>query len=197
MRHLSGSASAAALDTCWDPSRHGTPVGICRRNKYILIFCPTLEKIFPSFSLQVGAMAFFRKAGNVLGRAMNSHISQEIPSSSPSIFQAIRCMSSSKLFIGGLSFNTDDRSLKQAFNEYGEVSEARVIMDRETGRSRGFGFVTYSSIDEATAAIQALNEQELDGRRIRVDYANDRVRGYGGGGGFGGSYGGSNPREEY
>ncbi|KAK4395792.1 Glycine-rich RNA-binding protein 3, mitochondrial [Sesamum angolense] len=104
-------------------------------------------------------MAFFRKAGNILGRTVSNHINQEISSSKPSIFQVIRYMSSSKLFIGGLSYSTDDASLSEAFNKYGEVAEARVIVDRETGRSRGFGFVTYSSVEEASAAIQALDQQ--------------------------------------
>ncbi|KAL0442056.1 UNVERIFIED_CONTAM: Glycine-rich RNA-binding protein 3, mitochondrial [Sesamum radiatum] len=140
--------------------------------------------------LTVRPMAFFRKAGNILGRAVSNHINQEISSSKPSIFQAIRYMSSSKLFIGGLSYSTDDASLSEAFNKYGEVAEARVIVDRETGRSRGFGFVTYSSVEEASAAIQALDQQELHGRRIRVDYANDRTRGFGGGGFRGGNFGG-------
>ncbi|XP_075491249.1 uncharacterized protein LOC142529568 [Primulina tabacum] len=141
-------------------------------------------------------MAFLRKAGNMMGRTLSLHISQEITSSRPSIFQAVRCMSTSKLFIGGLSYGTDDMSLAEAFSKYGDVAEARVIVDRDTGRSRGFGFVTYASVDDASAAIQALDQQELHGRRIRVDYANDRARGSGGGGyqggGYGGGYGGGN-----
>ncbi|KAL0342431.1 UNVERIFIED_CONTAM: Glycine-rich RNA-binding protein 3, mitochondrial [Sesamum calycinum] len=151
-----------------------------------MFLCFTRKDVFMPF---VRPMAFFRKAGNILGRTVSNHINQEISSSKPSIFQAIRYMSSSKLFIGGLSYSTDDASLSEAFNKYGEVAEARVIVDRETGRSRGFGFVTYSSVEEASAAIQALDQQELHGRRIRVDYANDRTRGFGGGGfrGYGGS----------
>ncbi|XP_051114572.1 glycine-rich RNA-binding protein 1-like isoform X2 [Andrographis paniculata] len=134
-------------------------------------------------------MAFFRKAGSMLGRTMVAHTNHEISSSRSSILQAIRFMSSSKVFVGGLSYSTDDTSLREAFDKYGEVAEARVIVDRETGRSRGFGFVTYSSPEEASAAIQALDQQELHGRMVRVNYANDRTRGYGGGGG--GGYGGS------
>ncbi|KAL3824743.1 hypothetical protein ACJIZ3_020772 [Penstemon smallii] len=137
-------------------------------------------------------MAFFRKAANILGRTVSNHVSEELTVSRLSIFQAIRCMSTSKLFIGGLSYSTDDTSLMEAFNKYGDVAEARVIVDRDTGRSRGFGFVTYSSVEEASSAIQALDQQELHGRRIRVDYANDRTRGYSGGASFGGgSYGGN------
>ncbi|GMQ10920.1 hypothetical protein CsSME_00053729 [Camellia sinensis var. sinensis] len=139
-------------------------------------------------------MAFFSKAGNVLKQTVNKRINSEIFGSNPSIFQMIRCMSSSKLFVGGIAYSADDTSLREAFNKYGEVIEARVIVDRETGRSRGFGFVTYTSGEEASAAIQALDGQELHGRRVRVNFANDS---YGGGGsygnyGSGGGYGGNN-----
>ncbi|KAL2479163.1 Nuclear cap-binding protein complex [Forsythia ovata] len=135
-------------------------------------------------------MAFFRKAGNILRQTMSNHISQEISTSKPSIFQAIRCMSTSKLFVGGLSYSTDDSGLREAFSKYGEVAEVRVIVDRDTGRSRGFGFVTFSTVEDASAAIQALDQQDLHGRRVRVAYANDRTSGYGGGGGFrSGGYG--------
>ncbi|XP_050257530.1 glycine-rich RNA-binding protein 3, mitochondrial-like [Quercus robur] len=144
-------------------------------------------------------MAFLSKVGNLLRQTASKQISSEFGASKPSFFQAIRCMSSmssSKLFIGGLSYGTDEQSLKEAFAKYGEVVEARIIMDRETGRSRGFGFVTYVSSEEASSAIQALDGQDLHGRRVRVNYATDRARpsygggGYGGGGYGGGGYGG-------
>lgn len=137
-------------------------------------------------------MALFSKVGNILKQTVSKNINSELCGSNSSIFQMIRCMSSSKLFIGGVSYATDDTSLREAFDKYGEVVEARIIMDRETGRSRGFGFVTYTSSEEASAAIQALDGQELHGRRVRVNYANDRpprVGGYGGGGGYGDSGG--------
>ncbi|CAI9754093.1 unnamed protein product [Fraxinus pennsylvanica] len=140
---------------------------------------------------KVCAMAFLRKAGNILSRTVSNHISQEISTSQSSLFQAIRCMSTSKIFIGGLSFSTDDSGLREAFSKYGEVAEARVIVDRDTGRSRGFGFVTFSTVEDASAAIQALDQQDLHGRRVRVAYANDRTPSYGGGGGSYGSGGGS------
>ncbi|KAJ5945335.1 Nucleotide-binding alpha-beta plait [Penicillium verrucosum] len=93
----------------------------------------------------------------------------------------------SKLFIGGLSWNTDDNSLRQRFEEFGVVEDATVVKDRDTGRSRGFGFVRFSTDDEATAAMNAMNNQEFDGRQIRVDKATERAAGGGGGrGGFGG-----------
>ncbi|PPQ78884.1 hypothetical protein CVT26_011706 [Gymnopilus dilepis] len=82
-----------------------------------------------------------------------------------------------------LSWNTTDETLRQAFSDFGQVLDSIVMRDRDTGRSRGFGFVTYSSSQEADAAIGGLNEQELDGRRIKVNLANAR----GGGGGGGGS----------
>ncbi|KAF3122188.1 Ribosome-interacting GTPase 2, partial [Orbilia oligospora] len=91
----------------------------------------------------------------------------------------------SKLFIGGLSYGTDDNRLRQKFEEFGVVEDAIVVKDRDTGRSRGFGFVRFSNDDEATAAQEAMNDAEFDGRRIRVDKASDRSGGGGGGGGGG------------
>ncbi|KAK6362858.1 hypothetical protein TWF730_000311 [Orbilia blumenaviensis] len=99
----------------------------------------------------------------------------------------------SKLFIGGLSFGTDENSLRAKFGEFGTVEDAVIVKDRDTGRSRGFGFVTFSSEDEATAAQEAMNDQDFDGRRIRVDRAAERQSG-GGGGGRRGGYGGGGGR---
>ncbi len=80
---------------------------------------------------------------------------------------------SKKLFVGGLAWATTDDSLKAAFAPFGNVVEAKVICDRQTGRSRGFGFVTYDSEESAEAARQAMHEQTLDGRTIRIDTADD------------------------
>ena len=80
---------------------------------------------------------------------------------------------SNKLFVGGLSWDTDDNGLRDAFEPYGEIREAKVITDRETGRSRGFGFVTYNSPDDATKAMEAMNGASLDGRNLKVDIAQD------------------------
>jgi len=96
-----------------------------------------------------------------------------------------------KLFVGGLAWETDDSSLRQAFAAHGEVSEAQVVVDRNTGRSRGFGFVSFGSQEEAQRARDALNGQQVDGREIRVDIAaerseGDRPRGGGRGGYRGG-----------
>jgi RNA recognition motif-containing protein len=90
---------------------------------------------------------------------------------------------SKKLFVGSLSWNTDDRGLHEAFAPFGQVTEAVVITDRETGRSRGFGFVTFEDDEGADKAVAALNNTELDGRTIRVDVAQERDRNRGGGGG--------------
>ncbi|GAA5802313.1 Glycine-rich RNA-binding protein 4, mitochondrial [Helicostylum pulchrum] len=96
----------------------------------------------------------------------------------------------SKLFVGGLAWQTGDQSLRQKFEEFGDVVEATVVNDRDTGRSRGFGFVKFSNDDDATKAVEAMNDQEFEGRRIRVDKATDRASGGGGGGGYGGGGGG-------
>ncbi|RWW12241.1 hypothetical protein BHE74_00001765 [Ensete ventricosum] len=98
-----------------------------------------------------------------------------------------------RCFVGGLAWATDDRTLEQAFSPYGEIIESKIINDRETGRSRGFGFVTFRDEQSMRDAIEGMNGQNLDGRNITVNEAQNR-RGGGGGGGFrsggGGGYGG-------
>lgn len=96
---------------------------------------------------------------------------------------------SKKLFVGSLSWGTSDEGLRDAFAVHGEISEAVVITDRDTGRSRGFGFVTFEDDDSADKAIAALNGTELDGRTIRVDVAQAKERNRGGGGGYRGGGG--------
>ena len=76
-----------------------------------------------------------------------------------------------KLFVGGLSWDTDDNGLRQAFEEHGEVVEAIVIKDRDTGRSRGFGFVTFAEESAVAGAVSAMDGSNLDGRTIRVNEA--------------------------
>jgi RNA recognition motif-containing protein len=97
----------------------------------------------------------------------------------------------SKLYVGNLSYNTTGSDLEQLFGQHGTVQSAEVIADRETGRSKGFGFVQMGSDQEAQAAIAALNGQEHDGRQLTVNEAKPREdRPRGGGGGGGGGYGG-------
>lgn len=135
-------------------------------------------------------MAFFSKVGSILKQSVNKQINLTFSASNPSIYQALRCMSSSKLFIGGLPWAVDDSSLREAFSQYGEVVEARVIVDREQNRSRGFGFVTFASVEEASSAIAAMDGKDLHGRRVNVNYATDRApRQFGSGGYGGGGYG--------
>jgi RNA recognition motif-containing protein len=98
-----------------------------------------------------------------------------------------------KLYVGNLSYNIRDDDLQQAFAQYGSVSSAKVMMDRDTGRSKGFGFVEMGSDPEAQAAINGMNGQALDGRAIVVNEARpreERPGGFGGGGGSRGGFGG-------
>ena len=99
-----------------------------------------------------------------------------------------------KLYVGNLAYSVRDDELQQAFGQFGTVTSAKVMMDRETGRSKGFGFVEMGSDAEAQAAINGLNGQALEGRAIVVNEARpreERPGGYGGrGGGGGGGYGG-------
>jgi len=99
---------------------------------------------------------------------------------------------SSKLFVGNLSFKTTENELQDAFAAHGTVLEANLMMDRATGRPRGFGFVTMSTPEEAEKAIQALHGADLGGRALTVNIARPREERSGGGGGGGGrrDYGG-------
>ncbi|XP_068196584.1 cold inducible RNA binding protein a isoform X3 [Antennarius striatus] len=85
-----------------------------------------------------------------------------------------------KLFVGGLSFETNEESLSAAFGKYGTIEKVDVIRDKETGRSRGFGFVKYDNADDAKDAMAAMNGKSLDGRAIRVDEAGKGGRSKGG-----------------
>ena len=107
------------------------------------------------------------------------------------------------IFVGNLSYSVTDRDLRSAFEAHGQVASASVILDRMTGKSRGFGFVEMPNRDEAVAAISALNDKDLLGRNIRVNEAQPRESrpprrddrgGGGGGGGWGGNGGGGGRR---
>ena len=101
-----------------------------------------------------------------------------------------------KLYVGNLSYDVSSSDLEKMFSAHGTVESAQVISDRDTGRSKGFGFVEMESNSEADAAITALNGQEVDGRALNVSEARPREprRGGGGGGGYGGGGGGSRDR---
>ena len=101
---------------------------------------------------------------------------------------------SNKLFVGNISFNTTENDLQDAFAAHGTVLEANLMVDRATGRPRGFGFVTMSTPEEAQKAIAAMNGASIDGRNLTENEARpreERSGGGGGGGGYGGGRGGS------
>ncbi|MCC7147044.1 MAG: RNA-binding protein [Phycisphaeraceae bacterium] len=99
-----------------------------------------------------------------------------------------------KIYVGNLNFRTTEDALRQLFEQHGQVEESAIVVDRETGRPRGFGFVTMPNDTEAQAAIEAINGQEIDGRPLTVNEARPKTGGSGGGGGGGprrGGYSGS------
>ena len=97
----------------------------------------------------------------------------------------------SKLYVGNLNYATTDNDLRELFSAHGNVTSTAVIMDRETGRSKGFGFVEFASAEEGKAAIAALDGKEIEGRMLKVNEARPKESGgFGGGGGRGGDRGG-------
>ena len=105
---------------------------------------------------------------------------------------------SNKLFVGNLSFNATENTLNDAFAAFGTVTETNLMMDRVSGRPRGFGFITMSSADEAQKAIAGMNGKEMDGRALTVNVAKPREeRAPGGGGGGRREYGGSGGGRRY
>ncbi len=99
-----------------------------------------------------------------------------------------------KLYVGNLTYQVDSSQLEQLFSQFGTVQSAQVIQDRDTGRSKGFGFVEMDSEAEAQAAIDGLHDQDHDGRRLTVNEAKPREDRGGGGGGYGGGGGGGRGR---
>ncbi len=96
-----------------------------------------------------------------------------------------------KLYVGNLSFKTSEDQLREIFSQFGDVASASLVMDRETGRPRGFGFVEFANDEHAKAAIEGLNGKNVDGRDLTVNEARPREGGGGGGrGGGGGGWGG-------
>ncbi|KAL9252480.1 Glycine-rich RNA-binding protein 4, mitochondrial-like protein [Drosera capensis] len=138
-------------------------------------------------------MAFSNRFGSVLKHTISLNNLGNGQIATASMLGSIRFFSN-KLFVGGLSWGTNESSLREAFSSHGDVTEARIINDRETGRSRGFGFVSFATEESANSAMSAMDGQELDGRNIRVTVANDRApRGGGYGGGYGGNPGFNGP----
>ena len=95
-----------------------------------------------------------------------------------------------KLYVGNLSYSTTEDRLREVFSQHGEVASVALVMDRDTGRPRGFGFVEFNNDEHAKAAMAALNGKNVDGRDLTVNEAKPREGGGGGRGGFGGGGGG-------
>ena len=93
-----------------------------------------------------------------------------------------------RIYVGNLSYDTTDEGLEAAFSAHGDVKNVQIMRDRETGRSRGFGFVEMGSAEDAQTAISAMNDAMLDGRNLKVNEARPREDRRGGGGGGGGGY---------
>ncbi len=106
---------------------------------------------------------------------------------------------SKKLFVGGISWNTSEEALREAFAQFGEVQEATIVADRQTGRSRGFGFVVFADDANADRAREQMDGTTLDGRTIKVDEARERAPRAPGGGGRrdGGGFGGDRDRDRW
>jgi len=101
------------------------------------------------------------------------------------------------LYVGNLSYNVTNQSLETLFADFGRVQSAQVVMDRDTGRSKGFGFVEMSDNGQAQAAIDGLNQKEVDGRSLTVNEARPREERSGGGGGYGGGRSGGGGGRRY
>lgn len=129
------------------------------------------------------------------GRAVNIDKSQQLDKSQvresrAKAFGDESSPPSATLFVGNLSFGVEEPTIQQFFAEYGRVANVRLPTDRETGRPKGFGYVEFESVEDATKAFQAANGQDIDGRSIRLDYSQPRNDNGGGRGGFGGGRGG-------
>ncbi len=105
-------------------------------------------------------------------------------------------MNQNKIYVGNLSYQTSSDNLSEAFSSFGDIDEVKLIVDRETGRSKGFAFITYNESDAAQEAL-ALNGSMLDGRQIKVSIAKAEQRTGGGGGRSGGGGGGGRGRNDY
>ncbi|XP_071734685.1 glycine-rich RNA-binding protein 4, mitochondrial-like [Rutidosis leptorrhynchoides] len=112
-----------------------------------------------------------------MGKTSLPHLARRVITSSSSHFRCFSTTPSSnnKLFVAGLSWSVDEKSLKEAFSSFGDVSEVRIMYDKDSGRSRGFGFVNFSKEDEAASAKDAMDGKAFLGRPLKVCFALDKV----------------------
>jgi RNA recognition motif-containing protein len=128
-------------------------------------------------------------------RSCRSFLDLSTPSSQDNINSSEEVVVSTKLYVGSLPYSTTEQQLSELFSQYGSVQSAKVITDRYTGQSRGFGFVEMSTGEEAQKAIASLHGSEMGGRTLVVNEARPQEkRAYGGGGGGGGQGGGGGDR---
>ncbi|KAK4353960.1 hypothetical protein RND71_026154 [Anisodus tanguticus] len=155
-------------------------------------------------------MAFYNKLGGLLRQSISTGNAVTANSPTPAmlncpplhVIEAFCWWYANRIPFGySLSWGTDDQSLRDAFASFGDVVDARVIVDRDSGRSRGFGFVNFQDEESAKEAMTAMDGQQLQGRNIRVSLATERAPrsgGFGGGsGGFGGGYGGQSNNDGF
>ncbi|KAJ0973388.1 hypothetical protein J5N97_021347 [Dioscorea zingiberensis] len=122
-------------------------------------------------------MAAFRAMSRLLGNGSSQSLRFSSPNHGALPFQLVSSRGvASKLFVGGLSFYTTEDSLSEAFSQFGQVVEAKIVMDRVSDRSKGFGFVTFASEDEAQKALAEMNGKVLNGRVVFVDIAKPKIR---------------------
>lgn len=140
------------------------------------------ERAPRSFRASLNLELWFPASGKHVGKSVAPSVSSEG-------FEAYhwnRHKLSNKLYVGNLAYSTGDQELRDAFAPYGNVQSASVVIDRDSGQSRGFGFVEYGSSAEAQQAVEAMNGAQLDGRSLNVNIARPREDNRGGGGGGGG-----------
>lgn len=123
----------------------------------------------------MAALILIRRITKTSSSIITSHLCPPtIPNLLSSSLVSRRCIAS-KLFVGGLSFHTTEKTLAEAFSQYGQVIEAKIVQDRVSERSKGFGYVTFASDDEAVQALTGMNGNHLQGRAIYVDIAKPKI----------------------
>lgn len=118
-----------------------------------------------------------KKCVAVVATAISKRFHVSLPQTQCRFYSSPLSPSTNKLFVGGLSWSVDEKSLKDAFSSFGDVTEVRVVYDKDSGRSRGFGFVIFSNEDDAKCAKDAMDGKALLGRPLRINFALEKARG--------------------